>query len=229
MAANKYQNQSKTRSLTRFASNIQNIINTRILGSVTRPKQWKMPLNLKGDAVAKVSLSNKKTRLAIDDINHLIEYVWAAPDEREKKEIWLKMIKDYQHAMRILQKRSEYTVDDIVTFQLKIDDFFSAYIEKSGAGKEGVTNYIHILGSSHIQYYMKTHGNLYKYSQQGWESLNEKFKLSFFNHTQRGGNFGKESTENQRSYLKPIFMFFQWEVLWISGVAEEHFLEKFRD
>jgi hypothetical protein len=122
MAANKYQNQSKTRSLTRFASNIQNIINTRILGSVTRPKQWKMPLNLKGDAVAKVSLSNKKTRLAIDDINHLIEYVWAAPDEREKKEIWLKMIKDYQHAMRILQKRSEYTVDDIVTFQLKIDD-----------------------------------------------------------------------------------------------------------
>jgi hypothetical protein len=179
---------------------------------------------------SKSLFKQKKTCLAIDNINHLIEYVWAAPDEREKKEIWLKkMIEDYQHAMRILRKRSEYTEDDIVTFQLKIDDFFSAYIEKSGAGKEGVTNYIRILGSSHIQYYMKTHGNLYKYSQQGWESLNEKFKLSFFNHTQRGGNFGKESTENQRSYLKPIFMFFQWEVLWISGVAEEHFLEKFRD
>jgi hypothetical protein len=179
MVVNKYQNQSKTRSLTRFASNIQNIFNTRILGSVTRPKQWMMPLNLKGDAVAKVSLSNKKTRLAIDTINHLIEYVWAAPDEREKKEIWLKMIEDYQHAMRILRKWSEYTEDDIVTFQLKIDNFFSAYIEKSGAGKEGVTNYIHILGSSHIQYYMKTHGNLYKYSQQGWESLNEKLNYPF--------------------------------------------------
>jgi hypothetical protein len=36
-----------------------------------------------------------------------------------------------------------------------------------------------MLGSSHISYYMKLHGNLYKYSQQGWESLNEKFKFSF--------------------------------------------------
>jgi hypothetical protein len=68
---------------------------------------------------------------------------------------------------------------------------------------------------------MKTHGNLYK----DWESLNEKFKLTFFNHTQRGGHSRKESTENETSYIKPIFMFFQWEVLWISGVAEEHFLE----
>jgi hypothetical protein len=38
---------------------------------------------------------------------------------------------------------------------------------------------------------MRAHRNLYKFSQQGWESLNEKVKLSFFNHTQRGGNFGQ--------------------------------------
>jgi hypothetical protein len=41
-----------------------------------------------------------------------------------------------------------------------------------------------MLGGKHIHYYMAQYGNLYKYSQQGWESLNEKFKLSFFNHTQ---------------------------------------------
>ncbi len=70
---------------------------------------------------------------------------------------------------------------------------------------------------------MKLHGNLYKYSQQGWESLNEKFKLSFFNHTQRGGNFGSEAAEHERSYLKSIYMFFQREILWMSGVAEQHF------
>jgi hypothetical protein len=67
---------------------------------------------------------------------------------------------------------------------LKIDAFFAAYVERSGAAKEGVTNYIHMLGGKHIHYYMAQYGNLYKYSQQGWESLNEKFKLSFFNHTQ---------------------------------------------
>jgi hypothetical protein len=136
------------------------------------------------------------------------------------------MLEDYRQAMQLLRKRSEYTDYDIERFQLLIDDFFTAYIEKSGAGKEGVTNYIHMLGSSHIQYYMKTHRNLYKYSQQGWESLNEKFKLSFFNHTQRGGNFGSQVAENERSYLKSIFMYFQREVLWVSGVAKHHFMNK---
>jgi hypothetical protein len=36
------------------------------------------------------------------------------------------------------------------------------------------------MGSGHISYFMKQHHNLYKFSQQGWESLNEKFKLIFF-------------------------------------------------
>jgi hypothetical protein len=104
-----------------------------------------------------------------------------------------------------------------------MDDFFIAYVKSSGAGKEGVTNYIHMLGSSHISYYMKQHRNLYKFSQQGWESLNEKFKLTFFNHSQCGGNYGKNVAENERYYLKTIFMVFQRELLWMSGIAEEYF------
>jgi hypothetical protein len=83
------------------------------------------------------------------------------------KNIWTKMMEDYQDAMAILWKWSEYTEQEIKEFQLKIDDFFVAYVERSGAGKEGVTNYIHMLGSAHISYYMRRHGNLYKYSQQG--------------------------------------------------------------
>ena len=199
-------------------------MNTRILGSVFRPKQWKLPLNQKGDTVCKVSLTNNKARLFVDNIDVLLYQVFSAPADEQRKQIWLKLIDDYRQAMRILRKRSEYTERDIADFQLKINDFFVAYVEESGAGKEGVTNYIHMLGSGHIAYYMKTHGNLYKFSQQGWESLNEKFKLSFFNHTQRGGNFGTDNTEQERSYLKPIFMFFQRELFWISGMAEQHFL-----
>jgi FMN-dependent NADH-azoreductase len=84
-----------------------------------------------------------------------------------------------------------------------------------------------MLGAKHIHYYMEQHGNLYKYSQQGWESLNEKIKPSFFNHTQRGGNFGRGGIESERAYLKSIFMFFQHEILWISGAAEEYFHSKY--
>ena len=54
--------------------------------------------------------------------------------------------------------------------------------------------------------------------------MNEKFKLTFFNNSQRGGNYGKNIDETERYYLKAIFMVFQRELLWISGLAEEHFM-----
>jgi hypothetical protein len=44
-AAEKFQQRGNTRNLTRFAAQIQHIVNTRVLGSMTRPKQWKVPLS----------------------------------------------------------------------------------------------------------------------------------------------------------------------------------------
>jgi hypothetical protein len=202
-------------------------VNTRILGTVARPKQWKMHLGQKKDSVLKVSLSNKKTRQYVKNIDVLIDYVFHHPDDSEKKRVWHQMIEKYNDAMEILLIRSEYTDAMIEEFQQKIDDFFELYVNHSGAGKEGVTNYIHMLSSGHIRYCMQVHRNLYKYSQQGWESLNEKFKLTFFNHTQRGGNYGVNTAESERSYLKSIFRAFQRELLWISGVADDYFMSKY--
>jgi hypothetical protein len=151
MVADKYRLRTNMTTLnTRFASNVQSIVNTRVLGSLTRPKQWKVPLNQKGDAVMKALFSNKKTRLFIENIGHLINFVFSSAEDAERKCTWLKLTSDYRDAMKILRKQSDYTADDITQFQLKIDDFFSAYVEEAGAGKEGVTNYIHMLGSSHI-------------------------------------------------------------------------------
>jgi hypothetical protein len=182
MAADNFQSQKTTTTTltTGFASRIPMLVNTQILESVLRPKQWKLPLNLKGDSVCKVSLTNNKAWLFVDNIDALVNRVFSAPQHKQRKQIWLQLITNYRNAIRILWKRSAYTEDDICEFQLKINDFFVAHVEESGAGKEGVTNYIHMLGSGHVAYYMKAHGNLYKFSQQGWESLNEKFKLSFF-------------------------------------------------
>jgi hypothetical protein len=87
-------------------------------------------------------------------------------------------------------------------------------------------NYIHMLGIAHISHYMKQHGNLCKCSQQGWESLIEKFKLAFFNHSEQGGNFVHKGVESARSCLKSIFLYFQREVLWIVGVADEYFYSR---
>jgi hypothetical protein len=55
--------------------------------------------------------------------------VFSSAENAEQKRTWLKLISDYRDAMKILQKQSNYTVDDTMQFQLKIDDIFSAYVE----------------------------------------------------------------------------------------------------
>jgi hypothetical protein len=212
------------KSLKRYCTAVEHIVNTKILGTLARPKQWKVPLNDKGDAINKVSLSNKKTRQFIDSMDELVNHIFSLDDHVEEREVWKNMLQDYRDAMEILWQPNDYSDDDIKEFQMKIDSFYLAYIETSGAGKQGITNYLHMLGSAHIKRFMKRHRNLYKFSQQGWESLNEKVKLIFFNHSQRGGNYGKSIEENERIYLKSIYSCFQQELLWVSGVGENYFM-----
>jgi hypothetical protein len=171
--------------------------------------------------VAKVSLSNKKTRKFITHLGVLIDAIFDKEEYAAQRDTWHDMISDYCMAMEILRKRSEYRDEDITLFQDLMDSFFEKYVSLCGC--EGITNYIHMLGSGHIKYYMETHRNLYKFSQQGWESLNSKYKQVFFRHTQRGGNYGKGTDENERSYLFSVMKAFQRELLWISGDAEKYF------
>jgi len=51
-------------------------VNIRILGCATTPKQWKVALSKKGDSITKVLISNKKTRLFVDHISELINFVF---------------------------------------------------------------------------------------------------------------------------------------------------------
>ncbi len=90
----------------------------------------------------------------MDNIDNLIDHIFQHPDDAPKRLIWHSMMQKYNNAIRILRKKSEYSDDDIAHFQELIDDFFLSYIEDSGAGKEGVTNYLHMLASSHIKYYI---------------------------------------------------------------------------
>jgi hypothetical protein len=130
------------------------------------------------------------------------------------------MIINYCIAMEILQKRSEYQDEDITCFQDSIDIFYEKYV--SLAGYKGITNYIHMLASGHIKYYMNLHRNCYKFSLQGWESLNSKFNNVFFRHMQRGGNLGKGTEEKEMSYLLSEMKAFQRELVWMSEDAEQY-------
>ncbi len=87
IGASKYQEQQAVATLNAYASSIQDIVNTSMIGTVTRPKQWKVPLTDNGDAVVKVSFSNKKTRKFVDNLDNLIDFIFSAPEDTDETDM----------------------------------------------------------------------------------------------------------------------------------------------
>ena len=83
----------------------------------------------------------------------------------------------YSHE-NLARKGSDYTDQELTLFGHHLDHFFQLWVELHG--RQGVRNYLHMIGSGHMLEYMRRWGNLTKYSQQGWEALNALIKLFFF-------------------------------------------------
>jgi reverse gyrase len=99
----------------------------------------------------------------------IIEHSWPEQSHATQSKLII-AITNYRNAMKLLTVHRELSKDENEQFQDYVDDFFEIWIEVFG--DEGITNYIHMLGSGHILYFMKKYGCLYLYSQKVWESLN---------------------------------------------------------
>ncbi len=106
----------------------------------------------------------------------IIENAWVQRDTELQRQL-ISAISKYRNAMELLTVHRELSDDDNERFQDYIDDFFEDWI--GIFGDEGITNYIHMLGSGHIHYFMKKYGCMYLYSQQGWEALNNTIQSSY--------------------------------------------------
>jgi hypothetical protein len=172
-----------------------------------------------------VSLSNKTARKFLGGFFVLIECFFPGNEESmvQQQQTWRSIVQHFSDSMVILRSRHDVDDDEIEQYQELTDQFYITWLQTTM--REGITNYIHMAGAGHIMYYLKLHRNLYKFSQQGWESHNAKIKTYFFRHTQHGGNDNRKD-EATRTYLKQILFIFQRELLWISGIADEHFSEQ---
>jgi hypothetical protein len=64
-----------------------------------------------------------------------------------------------------LRQREDFTDEQIIMIGLRLDEWTVDWI--SLVGREGVTNYTHLIASGHIVYILKYWRNLYRYSNQG--------------------------------------------------------------
>ena len=74
--AMRYQQRNTISTLKHYAKNIEEVVNTKILGTVHRPKQWKMTLSKDSKDIGPVSLSNKKTRRFMDNLGILLNFIF---------------------------------------------------------------------------------------------------------------------------------------------------------
>jgi hypothetical protein len=210
-------------SLSNFVADVERKVSQQILGGTQwRQKQWRLPLKEGCEGIAPISLSNSRTRQFMNNLEPLISYIFQDPEDEEQHNDWMELLSYYNPAMELLRKPTEFTdEEDIEEFQTMIDSFYEKWIYM--VGRNGITNYVHMLGSGHIMHYLMVHRNLYKFSQQNWESLNEKMKVTYFWNTQRGGNYRKNTPDNERVYLLSILKIFQRELLWLSGIGDDLF------
>jgi polyhydroxyalkanoate synthesis regulator protein len=204
-----------------FIDAMDETFQTKVLGSVTSPSHWRLKHSKDSDGQLKLEslqVRNQTVRKMLDSIDIIVEDAAGESDDEFKTKM-IFAVASFKEAMKILTTHRSLTEEEMERFQDKIDDFYEAWIDLFG--EEGITNYIHLLGSGHMLYFLKKYGCLYIYSQQGWEDLNNRCQAYLLHNTSRGG-YGSGQGKG-KSYTFPIVRFILRDLLWKTGDADIYF------
>jgi hypothetical protein len=173
------------------------------------------------DGIGSITLTNTRAREVVSNLEEIIELSIADSERIEQTKF---AVRKWNAASVIMRQKTDYTDNDITTFQNIIDDFFQVWVQLHS--QTGCTNYIHMLSSGHIAEYMFRWRNLHRFSQQGWEHFNSLLKVFFFRRTQHGGHVGyNEENAFRSNKLKPIGRWLQRRMMWICGIGDQIFNE----
>jgi hypothetical protein len=132
---------------------------------------------------------------------------------KDRLKIWRKCVTQFQTLYFKLRTHLDFTEDEVVLVQKQIDSSNACWLEL--AHKEGMTNYIHMLSSGHIAFYLRKWKNLYRYQNQGWEHLNLQITYVFHHRTQYGGHSGNTRGGSLKTW--PLGMWMLRRLYWLSG------------
>ena len=208
---------------------IDELLNTKVWGTSDRKGQYSLPLvdakgeGNKGKALGEITLPNYRITELVNKFDLLIDFCISDIGKRTKLKMCMRY---YRKFMSVLVQKEDYTEEQLEMFQDNVDDFMEIWCTIAD-GKKQMTNYLHLLGAGHVLYYMKKWKNLYRYEQEGWESLNALIKYVYFHHTKRGGYDSKDANDNIQvsSRVGALGKWIVRSLLWRSGVAIKELYE----
>jgi hypothetical protein len=136
--------------------------------------------------------------------------------EESHKDDWFKVVKNMTWILMNLRQQEYFTDEKIVSMGLSLDEHNVDWI--SLVGKEGMTNYTHLLTSGHIVYYLKYWRNVYLYSNKGWEQFKLQYRYIYCHRTQKGGSSGTHSESGSK--MKPLDFWFLRRLYWLTKGVE---------
>ena len=138
----------------------------------------------------KLPLDLSRKIFAIHQLHALRELVYIAVPSTDsvRREEWMTFLYHYVHMTERLQSPLEFTEADINDFEMHIDATYCMLVKSIGGKDNGVTNYFHYLGSGHVIWMVKRYGNLWKYCNEGVESLNGVASKRYNMFNNKGGH-----------------------------------------
>jgi len=194
---------------------LEKLIRTKGFGCPNgREGKWTAPLSKDEDSVEKISLNCGRARKIFANVGtELIEACF--PDDA-KRRVVLDLVRGYEELMVLYRKREDLTDVEIA----KADDLAQETYHRllTAFTAKALTNYFHMIGSGHITAYLRKYRNLYRYSNQGFESVNHLIKRFFLTRTQRGGHCGHEATRATR--VAALGKWMQRRMMWLTGLVK---------
>jgi hypothetical protein len=150
-----------------------------------------------------------------------------------KLEMWNDIATILLPLFRLIEQKEDYSEEDILKLHRVSNTFMCHWVDLGGTSY--MTNYIHIIGAGHLSYFGKKYGNLYRFSQQGWEGMNKLLKHYYFNNTNHGGSYGNGGKAADGSYTcgtvsgdhcRPLMRLCQRTIMWTLGLGDTYFENK---
>ena len=163
--------------VTEYQEDIQKIVNAGKLGRYTHQNQWTFPINKGKDGVASdFSLKGEFGWTILSRSHDIIKTLLKYHTQKEQDE-WSNVLNLYDQVLKFINRRTHFTDADIREFQKLADEYGAKWREV--AGRDGQTNYEHFIWSGHLSYYLYKYGNLYMFSQQGFEAMMSRVKCIY--------------------------------------------------
>jgi hypothetical protein len=233
-----------------LASNVEIYMKGSVMGNSEKgivsywKFKWKKPTNV---TMEKVNFSGGIAQKILLKLHGLVRIIFDPEFDQEPQltnlnpravnnclmETWIGLCENLVAMWALIEQKDEYTNEEIMLLHKRCNNFMSVWTDLFG--NNHVTNYIHIVGAGHLSYFAKKYGNLYRYSQQGWESMNQLLKHYYFNNTNHGGSSGNGGKDNEGGFTnatvigdhcRPLMKLCQRTIMWKLGIGDAYFQNK---